>query len=68
MDMTYCPFCGSHDLYEYCIERGESWYYCYACKTCFGEPITIPFDEFLTEVGNEFPDDADRLKHGDRAD
>jgi transposase-like protein len=66
--MSYCPYCGSSDLYELCIEKGESIYYCYVCHSCYNEPEPIPFDTFLAEVEQEFSEDAARLRNGERVD
>lgn len=65
--MKYCPDCGSTDIYDYPLEGHESWYYCQACKTVFGEVVYVPKDEFAALLEEEgYPKDAAKVRAGQR--
>jgi hypothetical protein len=66
--MSFCVNCGSNDLLELTIEKGEAWIYCYKCKNCYGDPPSIPLETFVSELKEQgFPKDAERISNGLRA-
>ncbi len=66
--MVYCHNCGSDDVFDYPLERHESWYYCQHCFNTWGDYCPdVPYEMFADQLKEDgFPLTANAILHQQR--